>query len=220
MDFVFSSSNLYADIANESYLEYLKLDEKLRSFELSSKDAISFSEWPLLYQREQAAIKAVVFQALAIEAYVNLFGYCVTGKMEIKNNNGHYMPTVSKLEEVCRHLSKQYPSDSAERIKRLFHKRDSLVHQKPQTMTITKQPFDYNHPEKNYEDISSFYSTLNKLYTNLDVEMQLYFELQENIKVIRNSDKELLDELCQDQVSKAIIEIKQCTEEMFGQRQS
>lgn len=220
LNFIFSNSDLYADIAHDSYSEYLNLDKTICSFDSSPEADCSFDKMYLLRRREQAAIKAVVFQALAIEAYVNLFGYCVTGEIEIKRADGNYMSTVSKLEEICRRLSKQYPTDSSRRIRKLFSKRDSLVHQKPQEIIITKQPFDYNHPEKNYEDISSFYDTLNELYNNLDNDMQLYNELQENIKVIRNSDTELLDELCQNQVRKAFIEIEQCTKEMFEQKPS
>ena len=214
-NFIFSNSEIYAVIADESYLEYNKYNTDLQKSDTYLQGLFSYEDLILVLQREKAAFKAIVFQALAIEAYVNLFGYYQTGKREIKGSNGKYLSTAEKLERLCQGLQKQYPNDDLKEIKALFYKRDSLVHQKPQAIEIEKQPFDLGHLKNNYDDIAQFYNSWSSLFENIEFEMTLYKRLKANIKSIRGSKLELLEEIQQSQVNNAFNEIADNIEEMI-----
>lgn len=58
-----------------------------------------------------------------------------------------------------------------------------------------KKGYNYEKPEENYRDINEFILEKQVAQENIDAEMKLYEQLQEAVKVIRNSDKELIEEI-------------------------
>ena len=143
---------------------------------------------------DDAAVNAVVFQALAIEAYTNLAGMFIIGekkfykKHEGKSNN-------EKLELLEESLEKAFSSELKGKIKNLFTKRNKLVHQKPKSFKIEMKDFDYSDLTSNYTDISKIFDDFCYAWSNIDEEMTLYQAMQNELTAMRGTGRELIDEL-------------------------
>ena len=86
----------YASMAKLFYFQYNQYRENAESGDLSASIAM-----------EQAAICAIIFQALAVESYVNLFGSVVLGddvfrcRYESEINKKHRASTIDKIKNIC-----------------------------------------------------------------------------------------------------------------------
>ena len=123
-----------------------------------------------------------------------------------------------KLNLICEeYFGKKYPEDHAIKIKELFDKRHKLVHPKTHSYQIIPKPYDYAHPENNYKDVEQIMNESLFAFANLEEEMKLYAELQEQVRRIRNAEKELIEEIGYKQVEQNYQEIKDMIDEMFMQ---
>ena len=140
---------------------------------------------------EQAAVCAVIFQALAVESYVNLFGSVTLGdenfrcNYESKTDSKHRYNTIEKIKHICKdEFSNPYPTDGKhfEVLKGLFSKRDRLVHQKSKPYNIEKRPLNYDNMAEQYDDyLHAYEAEIGFIYERLEDEMKVYEELRENL---------------------------------------
>ena len=217
-----TSANQYAKMSLSFFQEYHLIDEEyqkaLSSYEEGQVD--DYKVFALLIEKEEKAIAAVVFQAFAIEAYINLLGITIFGEddfyhKKIGNTKIERMPTLQKLDIICSELSVNYPEPHRQKIDALFKKRDSLVHQKPHLYTATVQPFEYDHPEESYKEYYELMKPLKYLFSNLEEEMILYSELQENIRVLRGVEKELIEEIMEQEMKENAREMADAIQSLF-----
>lgn len=129
----------------------------------------------------QAAICAVVFEAFAIESYVNFFGAYTLGDNEFYSiyEAGKGRKRFSTIEKI-KSFSKidgiqRYPTDGEHFIvlKGLFAKRNQLAHNKPRMHTLRK--------EDGYEDFNKMSRGISFILENVEEEMQLYEEVKTNL---------------------------------------
>ena len=214
---ILTNADLYAEMASSFYRNYLHAERELsltssRDYNLVEEQYIQ--RYHLINERKKNATAAIVFQALAIESYINLFGMYTIGEAKFY---GDYERTAStkKLQEICSFIGTSYPKDHLARLEALFMKRNRLVHEKPKKHSFTVQSYDYQHPEKSKEDINAFFNEDNYVYINLSDEINLYEELQQHIKALRGSELELINEIHEAQSRENMMEISQAIESMY-----
>lgn len=203
-----SMCNRYASMAEDFYLQSKALEEfeGLKEYPLPEAAELYVKHLAVVEQRTRLVIAAIVFQALAIEAYVNLFGVYELGEdrffkeFEPPRNNRPQgfrpLNTIDKLKMICKEeLGQPFPAEHIEKIRQLFTTRDRLVHSKSKPRSIRKQKFDYLKPEKNYEDLFALAEELSFFYDGIEEHMELYRILQDDIMVIRGAEKELTVEI-------------------------
>lgn len=149
-----------------------------------------------------SACSAVIFEAIAIEAYVNLLGaYLIPDRYYIDYEGKKPIiddrTTLGKLKALCkREIGKCYPTnDHAYTIMdNLFHKRNQIVHTKPSAYSFGITPFDYRNIEGSYADYTSAFSKeIGFLYKGLDEQMKSYSSLVRNINALL--DKDMLQDI-------------------------
>ena len=148
-----------------------------------------------------SACSAVIFEAIAIEAYVNLLGlYLIQERYytdyESKDAQIKDRSTLAKLKGLCKkEINKPYPADhSLEVIRDLFFKRNNIVHTKASTYSFGITPFDYRNIEGSYADYTSAFSKeIGFLYEGLDEQMTSYSSLVRNINALL--DKDMLQDI-------------------------
>lgn len=218
----FTSANLYASIASNFYQDFLQIEE---AYQLADAKLKSDPENTGIYHgvlgifrvKEERAIEAVIFQALAIEAYINLFGVTEIGEERFYGDKIERIhPSSKKLRRICSEISKTYPEEHLLELDKLFKKRDDLVHQKPRNYIIEETPYDYDHPGENYRDLLMIENEQFFVFDNLDREMKLYEELQNNIKTLRGSEEELIEETQRRMVEENYREIGQRIAKTFN----
>lgn len=198
----------YASMAEDFYLQSKALEgyKGLKEYPLPEAADQYVRHLAIVEQRTRLVIAAIVFQALAIEAYVNLLGVYVVGKERFfseyeppKNHRPRgFRPlnTIDKLKKICKEeIGHPFPEEHIEKIHQLFTTRDRLVHSKSKPYSIIKQEFDYSKPEKNYEDIFALAEEMSFFYDGLEKHMELYRLLQDDITTIRDAKKELTVEI-------------------------
>jgi len=168
----------YNNIAQNAYAEYKELIKtaeehcnKLNVIELAYHQESSF----------RCAIIAVIFEALAMEAYVNFFGAYTLGvdiyyseyESKIKR-----FSTIDKIKAMCKErFLKPYPTNGQHfrNLLAIFQKRDQLVHNKPQGHNLSNQSATLK------DDSAALLDEYSFVYENLDSEMCLYNELKKNL---------------------------------------
>lgn len=149
--------------------------------------------------KETSAICAIVFESLAIEAYVNFWGASILGdeiffsKYEPQKNSAasgsaktHLKSTLEKMKYICKtEFDKPYPTNGSHysRLKNLFLKRDKLVHNKPRGYLIELAPFNYDSPELAFADYTDVLNQINFIYDGIDDELKLYEEVKSNLEI-------------------------------------
>lgn len=148
-----------------------------------------------------SACSAVIFEAIAIEAYVNLLGsYLIQERYytdyESKEAKTRDRSTLGKLRKLCKkEIQKPYPADhSLEVMHDLFSKRNTIVHTKPSAYSFGIKPFDHRNIDGNYADYTSAFSKeIGFLYEGLDEQMKSYSTLVRNINALL--DKDILQDI-------------------------
>ena len=227
---------MYAGMADSFYRQYLAAKEV---YDDTHHDSIPIIDEAQNYDRvlkiynlnnlmEVNAIAATVFQALAIEAYINLFGVYQLGEEKFyseyeppkatKPKNFRYMNSLNKLKRICKDgLGKDYPEDSAVYIEELFEKRDRLVHSKPKPCYLDKDKlYNYDDPSDNYKDIEAFFDEINFVYKDIDEQMMLYKQLKENIRDLRKAEKELTEEIQANLLGNIYNAVEETIKRCFG----
>lgn len=217
---ILTSANLYAEMAGTFYENYLRFEQACQdlpqSFDVESDPETINKTCYYLNGKRKNAVAATVFQALAIEAYINLLGMYSMGEEEYYRRFEKKPPT-EKLKKICNFIGRSYPKDHLSQIRAFFDdKRNPLAHEKPRFFPVEVKPFDVMHPEKSYEDIEEFFREDNYLYSNIGAEKNLYRELQDHVKTVRNAEKELIEEIQEKQLNDCLKEMAQAIGAMFG----
>ena len=103
----------YNEISQQAFLEYTKAEAYLKSLGLTCWDYLSHSKCEndnyhhATCQREKSAITAIVFQALAVEAFVNLYGAQKIGEEVFYSK--YETKGTSTLEKLKKIFYKFYP---------------------------------------------------------------------------------------------------------------
>ena len=199
--------NQYAYMSKTFYNQFLEAKKMYENLDTSeNKDSLEQQLYsiaiqrPYLQQMDEAAIATVIFQALAIEAYVNLLGIDILGEDKYytycyeKKKRLERASTKKKLEVITEIIGQPLPDGLLHDISALMDKRNDLVHQKPRATWVGIAPYNYDNQEENFKDINAFIAETRMAEKNIDREVMLYEELSEAIKIIRGTDKELIDE--------------------------
>lgn len=192
-------SNQYARMSEAFYSDYLaarNTHDKIDGVFSPTEAPVENAAYKLAYteQMDDAAIAAIVFQALAIEAYVNLMGAYLIGE-EVFYKRHERKSTFEKLDIVLQEIGGSLSADLKERIALLFKKRNRFVHQKPKAYHLEPKPYDYKNPEANFNEINEFFREITFSYENIDMEIHIYAELQESIRILRRAEYELIEEI-------------------------
>lgn len=138
--------------------------------------------------RYHSALAAIVFQALAVEAFVNLYGAQQIGEdtyyAEYEKKGA---TTESKIKKICtEHLKSRYPTSdkSYARLMSLLIKRNDIVHTKPRSVTIDGSPIAYD----------EFMSQTEYIFKDIDEEMQSYDILKCNLMKLEGKEKDIIQE--------------------------
>lgn len=131
----------------------------------------------------QTAICAVVFEAFAIEAYVNFFGAYTLGDSAYysiyeSGEQGKRYSAIEKVKLLCKEQFKSpYPTDGDHfrRLKCIFGKRDRLAHNKPKSHEISTKNVG------NFDDYYDAMSEISFVYDGLEKEIGLYNEVKINL---------------------------------------
>lgn len=203
-----SMCNRYASMAEDFYRQSKEFENipVLKEYSLPEAAELYAQHLANLEAKTRLTISAIIFQALAIEAYVNLFGVYVLGEekffSEYEPPRGKWpkgfrpLNTIDKLKKICKEEYHQsFPEQHADRIRRLFATRDKLVHSKAKPHVIIKNTFDYEQLEKNYEEIAGIADEIMFFFDGVDDHMELYRMLQKDIQQIRGAEKELTTEI-------------------------
>lgn len=201
----------YNEISQQALIEYKEAVTYLKSFRLPYWDFLDHTEEEnekymcAMQQREKSAITAIVFQALAVEAFVNLFGAQRIGEdIYYSEYESKGSTTLGKLKKICKDfLKKTYPTDDKaySRLHSLLNKRDSIVHTKPRAVSIDGEPVAYE----------EFMSQTEYIYKNICEELESYEKLKRTMAVLE--DKEI--DLIQENQQEIVNELSDNINEMF-----
>ena len=140
---------------------------------------------------DDAGITALVFQAMAIESYANLMGAYLTNESEFYKKYER-APIDKKLSGIIERLGYSISEDLISRIKKLFNRRNDLVHQKPKSFFLNIDP---NKSDAFFEQKEALLSECSVSFSHVEESMCLYSELKEALKIARGSNLELYDEI-------------------------
>lgn len=203
----------FANMSESFYQEYLTRRDAYEKIPHENIPVENIEGCHLAYetfvQLQKNAISAIIFQALAIEAYINLFGVYVLGEDAFftmyeppKNNRPkgfHYKSSIEKLKSICKDVYKlDFPMSEITNLQALFDKRDRLVHNKPRPYTLDKPVIIFpTHPDYKdyYKDFNGYSNEETFMFDKLDLDMEQYKQLQKTIKNIRSAEYELVEEI-------------------------
>lgn len=180
---------IYNSMSQEYYCNYLKVKNE--------KNDIYYFQSKL-----SNAIAAIVFQALAVESYINVFGVYNLGK----KFNDHYerISTLSKLIIICRAITgKEFPEGKCQDgIKDLIKKRDKLVHYKTKSIDFKK--------EDNKAYIKFMKDHVTFVFDDIDEQIKLYMQLKQILKDLVGSPYDIFQQQCMDsfkEIPKTVVEM-------------
>ena len=184
----------YNEISQQAYKEYIEAITYLKSLGLDVWDYCDHTKeqnekyTSAMQKREKSAITAIVFQALAVEAFINLFGAQRIGETTFYTQyECRGSTTLGKLKKISKEfLHKPYPTEGKaySMLISLLNKRDSIVHTKPKAVTINGEPIDYD----------DFMSQTEYIYKNIDGELECYEKLKRSMASLEGKERDLIQE--------------------------
>ena len=184
----------YNEISQQAYKEYIEAITYLKSLGLDVWDYCDHTKeqnekyTSAMQKREKSAITAIVFQALAVEAFINLFGAQRIGETTFYTQyECRGSTTLGKLKKISKEfLHKPYPTEGKaySMLTSLLNKRDSIVHTKPKAVTINGEPTAYD----------DFMSQTEYIYKNIDGELECYEKLKRSMASLEGKERDLIQE--------------------------
>ena len=151
----------------------------------SAEENCKYDKYSHIVRRN--SIAAIVFQALAIESYINLYGTYNLGKKFDKECERK--PTLKKLCSLCKEVTeKDFPTneDLYKSLKLLFEKRDALVHYKAHTIDSKASTMS------EFEDY--LYKHIVYAFSNIDKFILLYDKLKNKLKELEGIEYDIIEE--------------------------
>ena len=192
-DFYFLKCIDFDSIAQNSYAQYLSFSKQYKALG-NDLDVLEVPQAVVNYisaykNMESAAYMAIVFEALAVEAYVNTLGEHLIGEryyQEYESKDAKKdRTTLGKLKRLCKNeIGRPYPTDGVHfrAIQTLLNKRDAIVHTKPVRFAISKCDYDYADSAASFRDIiEAFSGQVGFLFENIEQDMACYRELDANM---------------------------------------
>lgn len=193
-------SEIYSNMSDSFYSQYIETGERLKEMGQGRKswDMLSHTKeendiYKGLYAAlPRCAISATIFQALAVEAYVNFYGLeklgenAFIGKLDWK-------PIIEKISAILKEkVNKNYPKDSDVCIdlKKLFENRHKLVHCKSKPITIESTEIHLVKSQMN-EFTKSMNEQLWFVYEDIEKLMTVYTRLKEQIAQLDGTNLDL-----------------------------
>ena len=185
----------YNSLAQSFYQQYHEINDKLSQLgkpaDLLCNPSLAIDKNVLTMRMLQSAICAVVFEAFAIESYVNFFGAYILGDSTYystyeSGERGKKYTTIEKMKMMCKdEFQSPYPTGGKHFVvlKGLFTKRDKLAHNKPKGHGLSTK--NGNSFDDYYEAISE----ISFIYEELAQEMALYDEVKENLTTSSNKEE-------------------------------
>lgn len=177
----------YNSLAQSFYQQHLEIKSQLTQLgkpaDFLDNPSLASTQYELTIGMLQASISAVVFEAFAIESYVNFFGAYVLGDSTYystyeSGEHGKRYATIEKIKMMCKDEFKSpYPTGGKHfvALKGLFTKRDQLAHNKPKGHEISTKSGN------SFADYYEAFSEISFIYEGLEQEMALYDEVKENL---------------------------------------
>lgn len=138
-----------------------------------------------------SALGAIVFQAIAVEAFVNLFGaYRLGDEVFYSDIEKTGATTSDKLKNIYRRLyGGNYPTNTVEynRLMSLLNKRNRIVHTKPKALSMQDEEITPNY--------GVFMEQVDFIFSNIDDEMKSYETLKRTIRELENKECDLIHEI-------------------------
>lgn len=196
-------SKQYAEMSAGFYSEYLS-DKRLcdaysEAFTSAAKgQGLECCVKMMFYAERMSehAIAAIVFQAMAVEAYANLLGMRLLGEKHFcRKYEG--LSTSKKLAAVLQTAGKTLPTDLMDRIEHLVKKRNSFVHQKPKAFHFGIEDYDSQNPTAIDDAVNAYLKEIDLAEENLADEVKIYSDLQAAVRSLRGVSIELIDEVRQ-----------------------
>lgn len=185
MDFFPVICENYDQMSQNFYEQYSEATDYLSSLGCKNWDLLSHTaeenEYYLtaMSQRFHSALAAVVFQALAVEAYVNLYGAMKIGEAKYYKDyesSTNKKSTRDKIKKICKDvLGRDYPTDTKaySHLCELLRDRDRIVHTKPHSVKIEETTV-----VPRYSELMEQYDFI---FQNLSEKMQSYRELKRTL---------------------------------------
>lgn len=177
----------YNDIAQSFFQQY----KDLRDEQASLGKPIDYFEKPNEAEHQtflsigilRTAIGAVVFEAFAIESYVNFWGASLLGDSQFyekyeSGKKGQKYSTIEKIKLICKDdFQSPYPTGGTHfsNLKALFSKRDRLAHNKPKGHKIELIE------NALHSEFESADKEISFVFDNLETDMTMYSELKTNL---------------------------------------
>jgi len=187
----------YNYLSQNFYRQYKDAKEYLLSLNTETWDYLSHTPEENQHYNDansmllNSAIAAVVFQALSIEAFINLYGAQKIGEEKYYGNfEKKGATTIDKIKQVCLEVSKQnYPTATRayEHLRSLLKKRDRIVHTKPRSL-------NFSCIDDSANNIMDFFEQTDFVYADIDEEMQSYENLKKTLCLLDGSAKDLISE--------------------------
>ena len=177
----------YNSLAQSFYQQHLDMKDKIaqlgKSADLLENPSLANTQNMLTIGMLQTAISAVIFEAFAIESYVNFFGAYILGDSAYYSTyeSGEYRKrysTIEKIKMMCKvEFKTSYPTGGKHFavLKGLFTKRDKLAHNKPKGHEISTKS------GSNFYDYDEAITEISFIYEELEQEMALYDAVKENL---------------------------------------
>lgn len=215
MDFSFSLCEMYYEMSMEHYEAY-KQNYKVfgdianfGSFNVLSHSAVENYEYNRLNRNMlKSAISVIIFQALAIETYINFYGVKKLGYEKFYK----YDTTKPKpnLKEKVKYITKEATKTAFpvgehlfQLIIALFDKRDKLVHFKGNIINLG---------ECDYEEYFNYwYQTSGFVYDGIDMQVTLYKRIKDKLALLEGKQTNLLDEQTEEgitEICKLIVDMQ------------
>ncbi len=188
-----------------------KMDRPWNILEHSSEENQEYiTNWAI---KLNTAITAIVFQALSVEAYINLYGVIKVGEDEFYEkyeSKKERLSTIEKLKKMCKDkLNKNYPTREKKYndLVSLLKKRDRLVHVKPRA-------------DKSGVDMQMYYDHLRSevgfVFNNIDDEMLTYHNLKANLAIVDGSGVDIITAMQEQDVAEFFAAINSTYSDILG----
>ena len=196
-------SKQYAEMSADFYSEYLSekrlydtYNEALSSVSRDHKLEYCVRLMLRADRISKHAIAAIVFQAMAVEAYTNLLGMHLLGE-DCFYSQHERKPLTKKLSAALQTIGGNLPTDLMDRIAHLIEKRNALVHQKPKAFHFSIEDYDPQNPTAIDDAVNAYLKEIDLAEESLADEVKIYSDLQAAVRSLRGVSIELIDEVRQ-----------------------